>query len=110
MMNTNKILFRTTALSFVLFAMSCSDFLNKVPQGNLTQQDFPVTADEALLATTAVYSSVREWYYNSGGYPILDIMSDDASKGSNPSDQSSTIGPYDNFSITTSDPIHPDWW
>ena len=91
----------TASVVYLIFATTgCSDFLNKVPQGNLTQNDFPTTSDEALLAVNAAYDELRDWYFNSGGYPILDIMSDDARKGSNPSDQASTVGPYDYFGIT----------
>src|SRR6185436_7328681 len=93
--------FFIAATAGMLLLSSCSDFLDKVPQGNLTQNDFPVTADQALLATNACYNTLRNWYYHSGGYPILDIMSDDARKGSNPTDQQTTVGPYDNFGITT---------
>ncbi|MDP4282647.1 MAG: RagB/SusD family nutrient uptake outer membrane protein, partial [Bacteroidota bacterium] len=53
---------------------------------------------------------VREWYYHSGGYPILDIMSDDARKGSNPDDQRNTVGPYDSFTITATADGLDRWW
>lgn len=96
--------------TLMLLSMGCSDFLNKVPQGNLTQQDFPINADQALLATNACYSTLRNWYFSSGGYPILDIMSDDAEKGSNPSDQASTVGPYNTFSITPTQDGLDRWW
>src|SRR5262245_9649103 len=62
------------AAMFVFLFNSCSDFLDKQPQGNLTQNDFPVTADQALLATNACYRTLRNWYFHYGGYPILDIM------------------------------------
>lgn len=88
----------------------CSDFLDKPPQGKLTQEDFPVTQADALLATNACYTTLREWYYHSGGYPILDIMSDDARKGSNPNDQLPTLGPYDSFTITSSQDGLDRWW
>ncbi len=52
----------------------------------------------------------REWFYNSGGYPILDIMSDDAIKGSNPNDQLANLGPYNNFTITTCQDGLDRWW
>ncbi len=98
-------------VSLCLFLFSgCEDFLQKDPQGDLTQAQFPVTADDALLATNSVYSSIREWHYNSGGFPILDIMSDDALKGSSPNDALSTLGPYDNFTITTTQDGLDRWW
>ncbi len=95
-------------LSF--FLLGCEDFLQKDPQGELTQESFPVTAEDALLATNASYTTLRNWYYNSGGYPILDIMSDDAAKGSNPNDQLATVGPYDNFQHTSTQDGLDRWW
>jgi len=97
-------------LASLLFATGCEDFLQKDPQGELTQEAFPETATDALLATNAVYVSVRNWAYHSGGYPIMDIMSDDAHKGSNPNDQLPTIGPYETFSHTTTQDGLDRWW
>jgi hypothetical protein len=93
-----------------VFLLGCEDILQKNPQGELTQESFPVTAEDALLATNAAYTTLREWYYNSGGYPILDIMSDDAAKGSNPNDQLATVGPYDNFQHTPTQDGLDRWW
>jgi len=50
----------------------CKKFLQKDPQGILTTDQFPTSASDAILATNAVYESLRGWYYHSGGYPILD--------------------------------------
>lgn len=97
-------------LASLLFATGCEDFLQKDPQGELTQEAFPETETDALLATNAVYVSVRNWAYHSGGYPIMDIMSDDAHKGSNPNDQLPTIGPYETFSHTTTQDGLDRWW
>jgi len=88
----------------------CEKFLDIDPQGQLTQEAFPVTEADALLATNAVYATLREWHYNSGGYPILDIMSDDAHRGSNPNDQISTLGPYDSFDFTPAQDGLDRWW
>jgi hypothetical protein len=94
---------------FILIA-GCTDFLQIDPQGDLTQASFPVSSSDALQATNAVYAAVRDWYYNSGGYPILDIMSDDALKGSNTNDQLSTVGAYDNFTFNTTGDGLDRWW
>ncbi len=88
----------------------CSNFLDKQPQGNLTQQNFPTTSDQALLATNAAYGALRNWYYSSGGYPILDIMSDDAVKGSNSSDQAANLNPYNDFTISPTQDGLDRWW
>ncbi|MCX6281357.1 MAG: RagB/SusD family nutrient uptake outer membrane protein [Bacteroidetes bacterium] len=107
---TIKILVLFLSVAGLFVAPGCKKFLQKDPQGTMTQESFPVSASDALLATNAVYTTTREWYYHSGGYPILDIMSDDARKGSNPSDQLSTVGPYDNFKITTTQDGLDRWW
>ena len=71
----------------VFLAPSCSDdFLDNPPQGFLTDGQFPESAADALRAVNAMYSDLRVWQVYYGGYPIVDIMSDDAHKGSNPGD------------------------
>ncbi len=97
-------------VAMVLAPFACSDFLDIKPQGDLTQASFPESESDALLATNAVYSSLRNWPYHSGGYPILDIMSDDALKGSNPNDQLPTIGPYDTFTFNSTQDGLDRWW
>jgi len=90
--------------------ISCEDFLEVNPQGELTQEAFPSNASDALLATNATYTTLRQWHYHSGGYPIFDIMSDDSHKGSNPNDQLPTIGPYDSFDHTATQDGLDRWW
>lgn len=98
-------------LTFVLVAFAgCEDFLSVSPQGELTQEAFPSTQEDALQATNAVYTTLRNWHYHSGGFPILDIMSDDAHKGSNPNDAANTIGPYDDFTHTPTQDGLDRWW
>jgi len=104
-----KIIIKTLPCLFILMA-GCKDYLKIDPQGDLTQASFPTSASDALQATNAVYAAVRNWYYNSGGYPILDIMSDDAYKGSNTNDQLSTVGAYDNFTFNTTGDGLDRWW
>ena len=96
--------------SVLILLIGCTDFLKTDPQGQLIEASFPVSSSDALLATNAVYAAVRDWYYNSGGYPILDIMSDDASKGSNKNDQLATVGAYDNFTFNTTGDGLDRWW
>lgn len=88
----------------------CEDFLTKLPQGNLTQASFPKSAEDALLAVNAVYNTLRESNFNSGLFPLTDIMSDDANKGSNPDDQAATIGPFDRFEHVKTEGALLRWW
>ncbi|MDZ4203195.1 MAG: RagB/SusD family nutrient uptake outer membrane protein [Bacteroidales bacterium] len=90
--------------------VGCEDFLEVRPQGELTQEDFPINKADAFLATNASYSALRGWHYHSGGFPILDIMSDDTHKGSNPNDQLSTLVPYDKFAHTPTQDGLDRWW
>lgn len=90
--------------------LACEDFLDKPVQGELLSQSFPITGSDALAATNAIYNTLRDGSYNTGLYPIYDIMSDDAHKGSNPTDQSTTIGPYDKFQHIPTETSISSWW
>jgi hypothetical protein len=110
MKTIKNIIFLVPALFLLTVAPGCKKFLDKPPQGEMTQDVFPTTAADAVIATNAAYATLREWNYHSGGYPILDIMSDDAMKGSNPSDQVATVGPYETFSISPTADGLDRWW
>lgn len=95
----------------VISPLACSDdFLNKPLQGELTQESFPKSKDDALLATVAVYNIMRNSSFHFGLFPVMDIMSDDAYKGSNPTDQASSIGPFDRFQHIATESNHSRWW
>lgn len=66
----------------------CEDqLLNKKPRGELTQKSFFETKDQAVQATNATYEQMRGfWVHSFGWVGMTDIASDDASKGSTPSD------------------------
>ncbi|MBC8047101.1 MAG: RagB/SusD family nutrient uptake outer membrane protein [Fimbriimonadaceae bacterium] len=93
--------FITTAILIISITISSckKDFLDVSPQGSLTEALFPQTEADAFLAINAVYGSLHNWSYWSGGFPILDIMSDDARKGSNPGD-AGRLNLVDNFTFT----------
>ena len=109
MKNIHKIYL--SAFVMLLFVLAgCESFLDKEPQGALTQTTFPTSASDALLAVNATYGTMLDVSFHSGTFPILDIMSDDARKGSNPTDQSAEIGPYDNFTFTKTGYELKSWW
>jgi hypothetical protein len=97
-------------LSLIISPLGCSDFLDKEVQGQLLSQNFPASAADALRATTAIYNTLRDASYHSGTFPILDIMSDDAYKGSNLTDATATIGPYDKFQHIATESSIDSWW
>ncbi|MEM9896843.1 MAG: RagB/SusD family nutrient uptake outer membrane protein [Bacteroidota bacterium] len=95
---------------FILVLGGCSDFLEVTPQNQLTQSTFPSTEADALAATNAVYQILREGNYHRGFFPIDDIMSDDALKGSNPGDQAGNLGPFDTFDFSATNLFIANWW
>lgn len=82
----SSFLFTLLLLSLFLIPSCSEDFLDNPPQGYLTDGQFPTSAEDAIRAVNAMYSDLRVWSIYYGGYPIVDIMSDDAHKGSNPGD------------------------
>lgn len=65
------------------------DFLEKSPKGDLTSGNFFQTQEHAVQATNATYSVLREWEVHVFSWlGMTDIASDDATKGSTPSDGS----------------------
>lgn len=98
------------AVFFLSWIPACTEFLDLEPQGDLTQNDFPIIANDALLATNAIYNTLRVPEFNSGLFPILDIMSDDTRKGSNPADGAANINPYDNFTFLATESSLSGWW
>jgi len=102
--NFKKILAVNGKLLIVLMIVltACKkDFLDVDPQGSETSALFPKSAEDARLAVNASYTALREWNYHSGGFPILDIMSDEATKGSNPGD-AARLNLFDSFQFTAS--------
>ncbi|MEM9896618.1 MAG: RagB/SusD family nutrient uptake outer membrane protein [Bacteroidota bacterium] len=95
----------------VFITIGCSDdFLELNPQDQITQANFPESPEDALLATNAMYQVLRDARYHRGFFPIDDIMSDDALKGSNPGDALATVGPFETFEFNTSNEFLQNWW
>ncbi len=88
----------------------CDDFLENPPLGLETQDNFPSTQSDAILAVNGVYNTLRIWFFHEGGYPILDFMSDDGRKGSNPGDQSGALNAYQNFTFGPAEQSFSRWW
>ena len=85
-------------VAYCLLTIGCSkSFLEIKPQGQLTSDNFFLTADQAVQATNAVYSYLRRWEVHVFSYiGMTDIRSDDADKGSEPTDASFLLD-IDNF-------------
>jgi len=86
-------------VSFFFFVGCQSDFLDKKPQGQLTSGNFFEVEDHAVWATNAVYNQLRSWDVHVFSYiGLTDIISDDADKGSTPSDANFLLE-VDNFTF-----------
>lgn len=96
-------------VSVFTFTSCGEDFLNQPPRAALTVGSFPSTPEDAILATNAAYNSLRTWQISTGGFPLLDMMADDAVKGSNPGD-GTAISVYDKFEHTPTEGSVERWY
>lgn len=67
--------------AFIGFLSCGENFLENPPLTTITDETFPVTERDAMLATNGAYSNMRNWWYM-GGYPLAGVMGDDQTKGS----------------------------
>ncbi|MCC5941454.1 MAG: RagB/SusD family nutrient uptake outer membrane protein [Balneolaceae bacterium] len=83
-------LLRTAGLSLLLAAftvVSCSDVVNKTPLGQQTSENFFQNEQHAIQATNASYQKLRDWNIHVFSFlGLTDMISDDATKGSTPTD------------------------
>jgi hypothetical protein len=100
-------------LSIALFSLvvSCKDdYLDIKQEGVNDASSFFKTQDDALQATSAIYSFLRSWENSAFPYQfVFGVPADDVLKGSNPGD-SSFINVYDNFTYTVSDEGVRGYW
>jgi len=87
--------FLKTILSLAVVAVviplmtSCNGLLNDKPLGQQTSETFFANKQDAIDATNATYEMLREWQVHVFSYlGVTDIISDDADKGSTPTDAS----------------------
>lgn len=83
---STKIVLTTAFL--LLFTGACQkDFLDRTPLGDATYDTFFENESQAVAATNAIYNQFRQW--DCIAFPwigLTDIISDDADKGSTPTD------------------------
>lgn len=73
---------KVVAIFTLVIGGACSEaFLENPPLDTITDETFPISADDALLVTNAAYNTYRSWWIE-GGYPLTDLLSDDQTKGS----------------------------
>src|SRR5258707_11162159 len=109
-------LIKTLIASVVIaFAISCSSSFLDVPlQGGFTTANDPALAQKLV---TGVYSSLLQgdsWgngdVHGFAFLSVTNIMSDDADKGSTPSDQAVPVGDIDNFTLTSTNKFCETLW
>jgi hypothetical protein len=110
--------FQMKKLAFIFFsftAISCSeDFLNVAVQGGVTTASDPKLAEKLV---TGVYNSLLQgdsWgngdVHGFAFVSVTNIISDDADKGSTPSDQAVPVGDIDNFTISPTNKFAETLW
>jgi hypothetical protein len=100
-------------LSIALFSLTVSckdDYLDIKQEGYTEAASFFKTQEDALQATSAIYSFLRSWENSAFPYQfVFGVPADDVVKGSNPGD-ASFINVYDNFTYTVSDEGIRGYW
>ncbi|MCP9749720.1 RagB/SusD family nutrient uptake outer membrane protein [Ferruginibacter sp. HRS2-29] len=85
-------------------------FLDVPPQATQPSVEFWKTPEDAAKAVNAMYANLREWKNVSFAPIAIESMgSDDAEKGSSPTD-ATFFNSYDNFGISPTDGQLADFW
>lgn len=98
-MKLNKYIFATLITSTTLFLGSCSDFLDRSPQGQFTEDDNPNALVNGKIYN--VYTMMRNYNVTAGppAFAIHCFRSEDSEKGSIASDGSDVAEMYDDLCI-----------
>lgn len=117
MMIMKNIILRHSLLLFIwlFITTSCSEeFLDVPVQGGVTTETDPALAEKLV---TGVYNSLLQgdsWgrgdVHGLAFLSVTSIISDDADKGSTPSDQAVPIGDIDNFTTTSTNAFAESLW
>lgn len=109
--NHIKTLLAAGLLSTIVLASSCKkSFLDVPPQGQQPATDFWKTQEDATKAVNAIYANLRTW--ENLAFPAIAIEStpsDEADKGSTPSD-ATFFNQYDNFSVSETEGTLQSFW
>ena len=96
-MKLDKYIFSTFIAATTLLLSSCSDFLDRSPQGQFTEDDNPNALVNGKIYN--VYTMMRNFNITAGtpALAIHCLRSEDSEKGSIPSDGSDVAEMYDDF-------------
>lgn len=90
--------------------VSCQDFLEFPPEGEIPREEFFVSQEDAQRAVNAMYGYLRSWNISAFNYLILgSLPSDEILKGSSPGD-GSWANDYVNFLHTKTQQQIRDFW
>ena len=109
-MKLDKYIFSTFIAATTLLLSSCSDFLDRSPQGQFTEDDNPNALVNGKIYN--VYTMMRSFDVTSGtpAFAIHSFRSEDAEKGSLASDGSDVAEMYDDFIYTPSNGQLGAYW
>lgn len=109
-MKLNRHIFPIIAATTTLFLGSCSDFLDRSPQGQFTEDDNPNALVNGKIYN--VYTMMRNYNITAGtpAFAIQSFRSEDAEKGSVDSDNANVAQMYDDFMYTASDGLLGAYW
>jgi len=98
-------------LLFALFATSCEDDLNVLPNNSVSEFDFLNNPDNAVALVNGVYNKQLDYnMYSFSWIGMTSITSDDADKGSTPNDTGADKHKMDNLTFGPSDISFSDVW
>ena len=93
-----------------IFVSCKKSFLDVDPQGQQQNATFWKTQEDATKAVNAIYGNLREWKQVAFAPIAVESMgSDDAEKGSSPSD-ASFMNNFDNFTASSTEGQTADFW
>lgn len=97
-------------LPLLFYTSACTDVLEREPKVDFTLESFFAIEEHAVLATNATYSQLRDWSVHVFSYiGMTDIVSDDADKGSTPTD-AFFLQELDDFSFTSANGAPAGVW
>src|SRR5690349_20872306 len=95
----------------IMIAVGCKrTFLDVPPQGAQPGEQFWQNEADATKAVNAMYANLREWKQVAfAPIAVESLASDDAEKGSDPSD-AAFMNKFDNFTATATEGQFLDFW
>ncbi|ANH83404.1 hypothetical protein A8C56_22625 [Niabella ginsenosidivorans] len=99
-------------ITILFISLSCNrDFLNVPPQGQLTEEQALIDPDAADKLVGGIYNSLYSQSTLGVNWIVLgSIASDDADKGSTPSDNGFNVSDVDNFTFDANTTIFNNIW